>query len=137
MNYVIHPSTDLDPQIRTCILADPECQIEAHLADLNNAGRAFKAAWDERGYRVEYERLTAEKELTRASAEAEVETLRELLANSLAELERIVPMIDAAYALEKEADYLHPFSLDVSNVLSGFRAAVLRYKKVDRVPAKS
>lgn len=41
------------------------------------------------------------------------------------------PLIAAAIALEKEADYLHPYSGEVADVVERFRAAVINYKKAD------
>lgn len=134
-----------------------ESEIKAHQESLAAAGRnAFQKLWDDK-YRAEYDRLCAEKsktvappELTQADlelahaqlravcAEDQVKELKALLVQASDELEKLCPILDASLALEKEASYLHPFSLEVSDVLSRFQAAVLQWKKtVDAPPAKA
>lgn len=154
-----NPELSCAPECEACT----EQRIAEHMQRLAAAGRAASKIWHEKGYREEYERLSedlrsagydpgvgesetvltaadlslAHEKLYQANIAAELETARELLANCLAELERVEPLIAAAYAMEKEADYLHPYSQAVCDAVSRFRAAVLKYKKgVDADQAK-
>lgn len=145
------PSLPCAPQCVECA----GLTIEQHMDRLYQACEPLRTAWKQK-YKAEYERLTQQKrsgeltsavlvkahlELQLAGAKGEVEDLTEQLkqfSSVWRPFEKaIAPLIDASIALEKECDYLHPYSAAVSDKVSAFRAAVLQFLKLDAEAGKS